>query len=106
MEPEKDAYGQEIWAYFKQKAGFEVVERDGGYFGVSSGPKLYFSEFEDWPDREKKAMEFVKGRILDVGCGAGRHSLHLQRKGFDVLGIDNSPLAIKVCKLRGQRKPE
>ena len=49
-------------------------------------------------------MEFVKGRVLDVGCGAGRCSLYLQRKGFDVIGIDNSPLAIKVCKLRGLKK--
>ena len=49
-------------------------------------------------------MEFVKGRVLDIGCGAGRHSLYLQNRGFDVLGIDNSPLAIKVCKLRGLKK--
>jgi len=104
MEPERDAYGQEVWAYFKKKAGFEIVERDDGYFDVSSGPKLYFSEFEDWPDHEKKAIEFVKGRVLDIGCGAGRHSLYLQRRGFDVLGIDNSPLAIKVCKHRGLKK--
>jgi len=51
-------------------------------------------------------MEFVKGRVLDIGCGAGRHSLYLQEKGFDVLGIDISPLAIKVCKLRGLKKAE
>jgi len=104
MDPEKDAYGQEIWAYFKRKVGFEIVERDDGYFDVSSGPKLYFSEYEDWPEHEKKAIEFVKGRVLDIGCGAGKHSLYLQRKGFDVTGIDISPLAIKVCKLRGLKK--
>jgi SAM-dependent methyltransferase len=51
-------------------------------------------------------MEFVKGKVLDIGCGVGRHSLYLQEKGFDVLGIDNSPLAIKVCKLRGLKKAE
>jgi len=49
-------------------------------------------------------MEFVKGRVLDVGCGAGRHSRYLQEKGLDVTGIDVSPLAIKVCRLRGLRK--
>ena len=42
--------------------------------------------------------------MLDVGCGAGRHSLYLQGKGFDVTGIDISPLAIKVCRLRGLHK--
>ena len=43
--------------------------------------------------------------MLDIGCGAGRHSLYLQNaKGLDVLGIDVSPLAIKVCRLRGLKK--
>ncbi len=65
---------------------------------------MYFSEYEDWNPVEKRAMELVKGRVLDIGCGAGRHSLYLQKRGFDVLGIDNSPLAIKVCKLRGLKR--
>jgi SAM-dependent methyltransferase len=39
-----------------------------------------------------------------VGCGAGRHALYLQKKGFDVLGIDVSPLAVQVCRLRGLKK--
>jgi SAM-dependent methyltransferase len=46
----------------------------------------------------------VQGKVLDIGCGAGRHSLYLQKKGFDVLGIDISPLVIKVCQLRGLKK--
>jgi len=104
MKPEEDAYGQEIWAYYKGRESFEIIERDDGYISASTLPKLYFSEHEEWPLHEKGAMEFVKGRVLDVGCGAGRHSLYLQKKGFDVLGIDNSPLTIKVCKLRGLKK--
>jgi len=103
LKPEQDAYGQEIWAYYKNKDSWEIVERDDKYIDAMS-PKVYFSEYEDWPIHEKRAMESVKARVLDVGCGAGRHSLYLQKKGFDVLGIDNSPLAIKVCKLRGLKK--
>jgi 2-polyprenyl-3-methyl-5-hydroxy-6-metoxy-1,4-benzoquinol methylase len=95
MKPEEDAYGQEIWAYYKGRDSFEIIERDDGYFDASSGPKTYFSEYQEWSIHEKRAMEFVKGRVLDIGCGAGRHSLYLQKMGFDVLGIDNSPLAIK-----------
>jgi len=106
MKPEKDAYDQEMWAYYKGEESFEIVERDDGYFDVTPGPRNYFSSYESWSLLDKKAMEFVKGRVLDVGCGAGRHSLYLQKKGFDVLGIDNSPLAIKVCKLRGLKKAE
>jgi len=105
LKTEEDAYGQEIWAYYKGREVSEIVERDDGYFDASIwGPKMYFSEYEDWHPVEKRAMEFVKGKILDVGCGAGRHSLSLQDRGLDVIGIDISPLAIKVCKLRGLKK--
>ncbi len=105
LKPEEDAFGQEMWAFYKGEEAFEIVERDDGYFNASPGnPRNYFSEYEDWDPLDRKAMEFVKGRVLDIGCGAGRHSLYLQNKGFDVLGIDSSPRAIKVCKLRGLKK--
>jgi len=104
MEELHDAFGQEIWAHYKGEDSYEIIERDDGYFDASGGAKIYFSSYKGWPSIERKAMRFVKGRVLDVGCGAGRHSLYLQRKGLDVIGIDNSPLAIKVCQLRGLRR--
>ncbi len=102
MKPEEDAVGQEIWAYYQGHEVLEIWERDDGYIIASSTePKRYFLEYDDWTFHEKQAMEFAKGKVLDIGCGAGRHSLYLQKQGFDVLGIDSSPLAVKVCKLRG-----
>jgi len=105
MKPEEDAFGQQFWAQYNGTESFEVMEREDGYIDVGD-PKLYFSEYADWPPFEQKAMKFVKGRVLDIGCGAGRHSLFLGGKGFDVLGIDNSPLAVQICRLRGLRKAE
>ena len=43
----------------------------------------------------------MRGRVLDIGCGAGRHCLYFQSKGLDVVGVDVSPLAVDVCKQRG-----
>jgi len=102
---EEDAFGQMLWAYYKGKDVSEIWERDDGYISASSSAvRKYFSEYVNWAQHEKRAMESVKGRVLDIGCGAGRHSLHLQKRGFDVLGIDSSPLAIKICRLRGLKK--
>jgi SAM-dependent methyltransferase len=37
-------------------------------------------------------------RMLDIACGEGRHSIQLAEKGFDVTGIDLSPLSISHAK--------
>jgi len=105
VEPERDAFGKELWACFKGQNICEIIERDDGYFSATDqSPKVYFSEHADWSIIEQKAMDFVKGKVLDIGCGAGRHALYLQQEGFSVVGVDSSPLAVKVCKLRGLKK--
>lgn len=103
LRPSEDAFGLMLFALYNGSEVFEIVERDDGYIEAMSA-KGYLSEYEDWTQIEQRAMEFAKGRILDVGCGAGRHSLYLQNKGFNVTGIDISPLAVRVCKLRGLKK--
>jgi SAM-dependent methyltransferase len=60
-----------------------------------------FRSFKDMPKLEQKALKLVKGSILDVGCGAGSHSLYLQKKGFQVKAIDISKGAIEVANIRG-----
>lgn len=102
----EDAHGHAIYDYFKKKTGYEIIERDDGYVDISGGPAAYFREYRDWGKHEKEAMKRVKGRVLDIGCGAGRHALYLQNKGFEIVGVDISPLAIKVCKERGLRYAE
>lgn len=101
MDPDQDAYGHAIRDYHEDGEGFEVVERDDGWIGPSGGPEQYFRAFEDWPNRQQAAMDHVDGRVLDIGCGAGRHALYLQDQGHDVVGIDVSPNAVQVCRDRG-----
>lgn len=104
LRPIEDAYGQELWSFFNGRKSFEIVEREDGYFDVSHGAPMYFSQYDDWSEHQKRAIEFAKGKILDIGCGAGRHSIYLQSKGLNVTGIDSSPLAIKVSRLRSLKK--
>lgn len=63
--------------------------------------KYLFRSYKEMPKLEKKALALCKGKILDVGCGAGAHSLYLQQKGFDITSIDISANAIEACKLQG-----
>jgi SAM-dependent methyltransferase len=60
-----------------------------------------FRKFNEMPKLEQKALQLCKGKILDVGCGAGSHSLYLQEKDFEVTSIDISENAIKTCQARG-----
>lgn len=101
MEPSKDAYGQQIWAHLNSKPASEIVERDDNFIGISGGANAYFADFKHWPKIEKVAIGLARGKVLDIGAGAGRVALYLQERGHDVTAIDNSPLAIKTCKKRG-----
>lgn len=60
-----------------------------------------FRNFGEMPKIEQKALKLCKGKVLDVGCGAGSHGLYLQEKGLLVTGLDASEGAISVSKQRG-----
>jgi SAM-dependent methyltransferase len=103
LAPEQDAYGQILLACLEGRGGQEIMERDDGLI-YCGDPSDYFAPYRRWPSLEKKAMRYVRGRVLDVGCGAGRVALHLQERGHEVVAIDNSPLAVEVAKRRGVKK--
>jgi SAM-dependent methyltransferase len=60
-----------------------------------------FRDYEAMPALEQRALQMARGAVLDVGCGAGNHSLYLQAKGLEVMAIDISEGAITVCRDRG-----
>ena len=100
----EDAFGNNMKDCYESGnygSGYEIVERDDGQFTLNGDSNSYFEGFEDWSDLQKNASEKVEGTVLDIGCGAGKHSLYLQEKGFDVYAMDNSPLAIDICQRQG-----
>ena len=61
-----------------------------------------FRDFFGMPKLEQQALFLSKGKVLDVGCGAGSHSLYLQKeKNLEVTAIDISEKAVEACQLRG-----
>lgn len=96
-----DAFGRALMDWVRGGADPEIYERDDGFLDVGAGPELFLAEFGEWPSSERQAVKYVRGRVLDVGCGAGRVSLYLQQRGFDVVGLDASPLATRAARRRG-----
>lgn len=63
-----------------------------------------FRSLRDMPVLERKALDLAKGKILDVGAGAGCHALALQKQNKDVTAIDISPLSCEAMLQCGINK--
>ncbi|WP_135663856.1 class I SAM-dependent methyltransferase [Halorhabdus rudnickae] len=106
MDPHEDAYGQSIRDYHEHGTGFEIIERDDGHIAPSRGPAMYFGDYDDWGTDEQTALGHLRESVLDVGCGAGRHTLYAKQQGHEVAGIDVSPGAVAVSRDRGLDRVE
>ncbi len=97
-----DPFADALEQYWETgKARLELLREDG--YNNSENVAWYFTTFSDFWSIEKPALKFARGRVLDLGCGAGRIALYLQRKGLRVTAIDNSPRIAALASTRGVR---
>jgi SAM-dependent methyltransferase len=101
LDPRQDAFGRLLLDHLAGRGGQAILERDDGRAQPALPAAVFFGGFDEWPPEERQVFERVQGRILDVGCGAGRHSLEAQRRGCEVVAIDISPGAVEVARRRG-----
>lgn len=103
----KDLFGQAILDYQKGNYTEDIITATSiSDEDILPIPYL-FRSYKDMPKLEQKALDLAKGKVLDVGCGAGSHSLYLQnKKQLEVKAIDLSKGAIETCKLRGIQTSE
>lgn len=97
----KDLFGRAILDYQTNNEPQDLITETNISEADEMSVAYLFRSFKEMPKLEQKALELSKGKILDVGCGAGSHSLYLQEKGYDVTSIDISENAINSCELRG-----
>jgi len=97
----KDLFGKAILDYQTDNNPQDLITETSISESDEMSVKYLFRSFREMPQIEKLALEMAKGHILDVGCGAGSHSLYLQDRKMHVTAIDISPNAIAACKLRG-----
>ncbi len=101
----KDLMGQAIWDFYHNKSADDLLT-ETSISEIDELPvEYFFRDFQEMNSIEQKALELSKGKVLDIGAGAGSHSLYLQNeRKLEVLALDNSPKSIEVCELRGVKK--
>lgn len=102
----KDIIGNAILDYFHGNYTEDIITETNISEEDEMPLPYLFRSFKEMPLVEQTALFLANGKILDVGCGAGIHSLYLQNKGFDVMAIDISKGAVEVCRLRGLKNVE
>ncbi|HJR99785.1 MAG TPA: class I SAM-dependent methyltransferase [Flavobacterium sp.] len=97
----KDLFGKAILDYLTNNSPEDLITETSISEADEMSVSYLFRDFKDMPKLEQKALQITKGKVLDIGCGTGSHALYLQKKGFDITGIDISANAIEACRLRG-----
>lgn len=98
----KDLFGKAILDYQANNSPENIITETSISEEDEMDVAYLFRPYEAMPPIEQKAMQLATGAVLDVGCGAGSHSLYLQDvKRLEVTSIDISENAIKACTLRG-----
>ena len=71
---------------------------------TDTGEALEF-DLDRWHDRanaeERDVLASVDGPVIDLGCGPGRLVVSLASRGIPALGVDSSPSAVALARLRG-----
>ena len=96
-----DIWGRIFLDAWRGERNSHSFHRDDGNIGVADSAAHYFQGPRS--DVERAALETLRGRVLDLACGAGRYALFLQELGCDVVAVDSSPGAVDVCRERGCR---
>ncbi len=79
-----------------------ATRADGVRFDIETDE--YFTLEGELAALDALALEHARGRVLDVGAGAGRHAMALEARGLEVVAIDVSPLCVALCRARGVRQ--
>ena len=98
----KDLFGKAILDFQTNDSPEDLITETSISEADEMSVAYLFRSYNEMPKLEQKALQLAKGKVLDVGCGAGSHSLTLQNeRNLDVTSIDISPNAIRTCEFRG-----
>lgn len=96
-----DILGTAIYDFYFNDAKAKLWVHDLHGPKVEMQIPVYFRHPSSMPELEQMALKECRGKVLDIGAGAGSHALTLQEQGFDVTALDISPKATEVMHHRG-----
>ncbi len=97
----KDLVGEALSSYYFDKKDHPLIINNKYGKPEEMGMDVFFRDINDLPDIEAYTLKLSRGRILDIGAGAGSHALILQEKGMLVTALEKSPKGCEVMKARG-----
>ncbi|MFO7745258.1 MAG: class I SAM-dependent methyltransferase [Psychroflexus sp.] len=100
----KDIFGLALESYYTNKDKTPIKVHNKDFYDDEIPVEYLFRNYEEMPLLEQIAIDLCEGKVLDVGCCAGSHSIELKAKGLEVLPIDISPRSIKICNKRGLKE--
>lgn len=100
-EASRDPMGQAMLDYYHGQLNAEIRVLSNVAEEDVIVAKYLFRNVASMPDWEQRALDECEGRVLDIGAGAGSHTLALQARGHEVMAIDISPGAVEVMHARG-----
>jgi SAM-dependent methyltransferase len=105
LNSKNDPFGEAAKDYLKSKLRFSQIKVFSNISGHQKiRPGYLFRSYKKMPILEQKALSYCFGKVLDVGAGAGSHTLYLQQNGHDVQALDVSPGCCEVMKKRGVKQ--
>jgi SAM-dependent methyltransferase len=100
----QDPIGKAVNDYSHGITGDAILVRTDIAEDETLSPAYFFRTYEEMPLQEQEALKRCKGRVLDVGAGAGAHSIWLKNKGLETVSIDISPFSCDTMKERGLKE--
>jgi SAM-dependent methyltransferase len=98
----KDLFGKAMFDFQTNNSPEDIITETTISEEDEMSVDYLFRSYNEMPKLEQKALQLATGKTLDVGCGAGSHSLSLQNdRNLEVTSIDISEKAIETSKLRG-----
>lgn len=99
-----DVFGLAYQSYFKGNKHAEIIVREPNFEADILPVSHFFRDASAMSSIELQALEHTYGHVLDVGAGAGAHSLELQLQGKHTTALDQSALACSIMQQRGVKQ--